>query len=75
MPPPGTKPADAPGPGTRDQSADVDRDPALKSRRKDPHGQGIAGAADQDEPKASPTADRQKVETTTSRIKPPGGRR
>jgi hypothetical protein len=72
MPSPGTKRADQPGGSERQRGADINRDRALKgdqeARRKDPHGQSAADTADQDEPKAWPSPDRQKVETTSSRV-------
>ena len=38
-------------------------------RRRDPHGAAPAEEADQDEPKGSPTPDRQRTETAIERVK------
>jgi hypothetical protein len=37
-------------------------------RKQDPHGVGPARQADEDEPRAWPSSDRQKLETTVSRV-------
>jgi hypothetical protein len=67
------KPTDAPVADQRLPGAESDHRRALKgdeeARRDDPHGHGIAGTADREEPRGSPTSDRHKSETTTGRIK------
>ncbi len=39
-----------------------------EARRKDPHGLAGVDTADEDEPAAWPSSDRQKLETTVARI-------
>lgn len=70
MPSTGTQPVAA-GNSSEHQHSDRDRSRRTddEARRTDPHGQHIADTASRDEPKASPTSDRNEIETTSARVK------